>query len=165
MNSRVHVAYCLRAFAVILTLSTIVSVNGQCTIVEGSENEDQSMNIVAEIRNQNVQSFGQLNRQVQSIQGLLETVITSLQAGNRRSQEHDIDSKRLQSIHKLLNESFKTMRSQHDTVMRSQHDAIIRSLQAVDQRLQEHDLLIKNQIQNSRIIANGKNRHSRLSYR
>ena len=133
MSSRV--AYNFAAFGVILTLNMIFPVKGQCT-VQGCENGDPSNSIVAEL---NVEAIRQLNEQVQSLRELLtesfqqirnqqDTVMTSLQAVDRRSQEQDIHIKQVQSIHELLNASFQQMKNQNNTVMTS--------LQAIDRRSQ-----------------------------
>src|SRR6218665_3658927 len=134
---RSRVAYFMVAYyVVILTHPSILRVKGQQT-VHGFENGGCSIDIVGEIQQLFETNYHRQNEQVQQIHELhyasfqemrrqLDSVMTSLQELNRRSQEQFRDMTN-------LNVSFQQMKSQLDSVVTS---------------LQEADLHSQEQIQN-----------------
>src|SRR6218665_1618254 len=137
----------LAALSVILTHSTVLSMEGQPTSV-GFQTEAASNSLVAE---QNCDAIYQLNMQVQSIREFFreslqqlktqqDIVKTSLQAVELRTQEE------VQSIREILNASFQQIRNQQDSFMKS--------LQAIDRRSQEQDVYIKQQVQSIHDVLN-----------
>ena len=97
-----------------------------------------------------------LNGSFQQMMNQQDTVLTVLQAADRRLQDQDIYVRQVQNVHILLNETFQQVKnltaSQQQT--RTQHEASLRSLEAIERRLKEID--IKNQTQNSWKLAAGK---------
>lgn len=136
----------------------IYPVKGQPT-VQPCGNGDSSISYEAEIQQLLVEVIRQQqNEQLQYIHDILgaslqqmknhqETVMISLQAIDRRSQQ-DFYVKQVQSIHGLLNASHQQLASQHNSVLRR--------LEAIDRRLNEHDVSITNHTQNSWKISLGK---------
>src|SRR6218665_1731989 len=119
---RSRVAFYMVAFVVILTHNTIHTVNGQPT-VQGFENEDSSIGIVAEIQQLSEANYQRQNEQVQYIHEFhnasfqemrrqQDAIMTSLQAVDRRSQEQMRDMQN-------LNVSFQQMKDQQGSVVTS----------------------------------------------
>ena len=147
------------ALVIILTHNTIHTVNGQPT-VQGFENEDSSIGIVAEIQQLSEANYQRQNEQVQYIHEFhnasfqemrrqQDAIMTSLQAVDRLSQEQMRDMQ-------YLNVSFQQMKIQLDSVatslkegdrrthnlnvsfqqMKNQLDIVVTSLQEGDRRTQ-----------------------------
>jgi len=120
MGSRV--AYFMVAIVILLTHNTLLRVKGQPT-VQGSENEDSSIGIVAgfqqlfgatcQRQNEQVQQMHELhNASFQEMRRQLDAIMTSLQAVDLRSQEQMQDMRN-------LNVSFQQMKDQLDSVVTS----------------------------------------------
>ena len=90
MSSRV--AYYFAAFAVLLMLTMIFPIKGQCT-VQGCENADSSNSIVGEL---NVEAIRQLNVQVQSMRELLTESFQQMKS------QHSSATRRLDVVTQLL---------------------------------------------------------------
>src|SRR6218665_347114 len=129
---RSRVAFYMVAFVVILTHNTIHTVNGQPT-VQGFENEDSSIGIVAAIQQLSEANYQRQNEQFQYIHEFHnasfqemrrqhDAIMTSLQAVDSHSQEQMRDMQN-------LNVSFQQMKVQLDSV--------VTNLQEGDRRSQE----------------------------
>src|SRR6218665_2675483 len=153
---RSRVAFYMVAFVVILTHNTIHTVNGQPT-VQGFENEDSSIGIVAAIQQLSEANYQRQNEQVQYIHEFhnasfqemrrqQDAIMKSLQAVDRRSQEQMRDMQN-------LNVSFQQMKVQLDSV--------VTSLQEGDRRTHNLNIsfqLMKNQLDSVVTSLQGNNR-------
>src|SRR6218665_2008280 len=137
MGSRV--AYFMVAIVILLTHNTLLRVKGQPT-VQGSENEDSSIAIVAgfqqlfgatcQRQNEQVQQMHELhNASFQEMRRQLDAIMTSLQAVDLRSQEQMQDMRN-------LTVSFQQMKDQQDS--------LVTSLQEIDRRSREQMQDMKN---------------------
>src|SRR6218665_2750909 len=110
----------------------------------------QMRTILQAVHIKQIQSVHELfNASFQELKNQQDTVVTSLQAVHRGSQEQNVCIKQIQSVHELLNTSFQQMNNINASfqLMKNQQDTIVTSLQAMHRGYQEQDVCIK-QIKN-----------------
>src|SRR6218665_992172 len=107
----------------------------------------QMTTILQAVHIKQIQSVHELvNASFQELKNQQDAVVTSIQAADRCSREHD--TKQIQSVHALFNASFQELKSQHD--------AVVTSIQAIDRRSQEQNIYIT-QIQSIHRLINETN--------
>jgi len=155
------VAYCFAALSVIglLMHNAICKVKGQSTSqnyengntsksppselnAEAIRNLNEQMQSMRDLLTESVQEMKNLKASFQELKNKQDTVASSLQAIEGRSE------KQIQSIYALFNASFLQINTQHETIMTD--------LKVTNRHLVEHDICMNNQTKNLWKLGIGK---------